>query len=190
MFYTTTLPQDTPAYTNYHSKQEQDSKLSKITATMTMNLLSCNEDVQLLILQYLSQTDLHAISLVHPHLHRLAQPRLYTAISFNWGQCHGWEALSTPPSPRSRAAFSSKPSWLPISVLSRASRESIMANLHIAAKPRKSSCTIADNGDVSCWRNGGQGSLSDYWQALGVVFTGKGMGDVDGVRFADINGDG
>ncbi len=50
-------------------------------------------------------------------------------------------------------------------------------------------CTIADNGDISCWRNWGTGDLPLGWQALGVVFTGKGMGNVDGVRFADINGD-
>ncbi|KAH6856359.1 hypothetical protein B0I37DRAFT_402917 [Chaetomium sp. MPI-CAGE-AT-0009] len=51
-------------------------------------------------------------------------------------------------------------------------------------------CVVADNGDVSCWRNGGQGRMPEYWQSLGVVFTGKGMGDVAGVRFYDINGDG
>ncbi|KAK3897538.1 killer toxin subunits alpha beta [Staphylotrichum tortipilum] len=51
-------------------------------------------------------------------------------------------------------------------------------------------CVVADNGDISCWRNGGQGPMPDYWQPLGVVFTGKGMGDVNGVRFYDINGDG
>ena len=50
-------------------------------------------------------------------------------------------------------------------------------------------CVVADNGDVSCWRNGGQGRMPEYWQALGVVFTGKGMGDANGVRFYDINGD-
>ncbi len=50
-------------------------------------------------------------------------------------------------------------------------------------------CTIADNGDIRCWRNWGTGDLPIGWQDLGVVFTGKGMGDVDGVRFADINGD-
>lgn len=50
-------------------------------------------------------------------------------------------------------------------------------------------CVIADNGDISCWRNSGQGDLPNAWQDLGVVFTGKGMGNVDGSRFADINGD-
>ena len=50
-------------------------------------------------------------------------------------------------------------------------------------------CVIADNGDISCWRNGGQGRMPDYWQPLGVVFTSKGMGDVNGVRFYDLNGD-
>lgn len=51
-------------------------------------------------------------------------------------------------------------------------------------------CTIGDNGDIRCWRNGGQGDLAEYWQELGVIFTGKGMGDLNGVRFMDINGDG
>lgn len=50
-------------------------------------------------------------------------------------------------------------------------------------------CVVADSGDISCWRNGGQGPMPDYWQSFGVVFIGKGMGDVDGVRFYDINGD-
>ncbi|RMZ77642.1 hypothetical protein DV738_g4290, partial [Chaetothyriales sp. CBS 135597] len=51
-------------------------------------------------------------------------------------------------------------------------------------------CTLADNGDMSCWRNGGQGPLPEYWQPLGVIFTGKGMGDLNGVRLVDLNGDG
>ncbi|PKK43057.1 hypothetical protein CI102_13335 [Trichoderma harzianum] len=51
-------------------------------------------------------------------------------------------------------------------------------------------CTIADNGDISCWRNGGQGNMPEYWQELGVVVQGKGFGDVNGVRFFDLNGDG
>lgn len=34
------------------------------------------------------------------------------------------------------------------------------------------------------------GDQPEYWQALGIVFTGKGFGDVDGVRFFDLNGDG
>ncbi|KAL2256741.1 hypothetical protein VTK26DRAFT_1190 [Humicola hyalothermophila] len=50
-------------------------------------------------------------------------------------------------------------------------------------------CVVLDTGDVKCWRNGGQGDMPEYWQALGIVFTGKGKGDVDGVRFYDINGD-
>jgi len=33
------------------------------------------------------------------------------------------------------------------------------------------------------------GDYPDYWQDLGVVFTGKGFGDLSGVRFSDLNGD-
>ncbi|KAK4220604.1 SGNH hydrolase-type esterase domain-containing protein [Podospora fimiseda] len=55
---------------------------------------------------------------------------------------------------------------------------------------RKDYCVVEDNGDIKCWRNGGQGDYAEYWQALGVVFTGKGMGNLNGVFFADINGDG
>ncbi|KAK3986531.1 killer toxin subunits alpha beta [Cladorrhinum sp. PSN332] len=55
---------------------------------------------------------------------------------------------------------------------------------------RKDYCAVADIGDIRCWRNGGQGDYAEYWQDLGVIFTGKGMGDPQGVRFADINGDG
>ncbi|GAM34923.1 hypothetical protein TCE0_015r02825 [Talaromyces pinophilus] len=55
-------------------------------------------------------------------------------------------------------------------------------------------CLIANNGDIQCWRNGGQGyaptsTYGGYWQDLGIVFTGKGLGDIAGVRFVDINGD-
>jgi hypothetical protein len=31
--------------------------------------------------------------------------------------------------------------------------------------------------------------MPKYWQPLGKRFTGKGMGDIRGVRFEDINGD-
>ncbi|KAK4445290.1 hypothetical protein QBC34DRAFT_441859 [Podospora aff. communis PSN243] len=51
-------------------------------------------------------------------------------------------------------------------------------------------CVVENSGDVRCWRNGGTGIMPEYWQPLGVVFTGKGMGDPNAVRFADLNGDG
>lgn len=55
-------------------------------------------------------------------------------------------------------------------------------------------CLVKGNGDIQCWRNGGQkdaptSEFGGYWQDLGIVFTGKGMGDIDGVRLVDINGD-
>ncbi|KAM0257394.1 hypothetical protein ACHAPA_011776 [Fusarium lateritium] len=51
-------------------------------------------------------------------------------------------------------------------------------------------CGLADNGDVYVWRNGWIDDMPKYWQALGKRFEGKGMGDLDGTRFEDINGDG
>jgi hypothetical protein len=56
------------------------------------------------------------------------------------------------------------------------------------------SCLIKNNGDIQCWRNGGQKEaptteFGGYWQDLGTVFTGKGMGDLRGVHLVDINGD-
>jgi hypothetical protein len=69
-------------------------------------------------------------------------------------------------------------------------------------------CGLASNGDMTCWRNGWIGILRSlislnapltswdiedtlaYWQPLGKRFDGKGMGDLRGVRFEDINGDG
>lgn len=51
-------------------------------------------------------------------------------------------------------------------------------------------CVLADNGDISCWRNGWIDDVPKYWQPLGKRFTGKDMGDITGVRFEDINGDG
>ncbi|ETN41282.1 uncharacterized protein HMPREF1541_03217 [Cyphellophora europaea CBS 101466] len=51
-------------------------------------------------------------------------------------------------------------------------------------------CRTDFNGDITCWRNGGIGMESaEYWQDLGIVFTGKGKGNIDGTQFVDINGD-
>ncbi|KAJ5352116.1 hypothetical protein N7452_001090 [Penicillium brevicompactum] len=51
-------------------------------------------------------------------------------------------------------------------------------------------CVLADNGDITCWRNGWIDDVPKYWQPLGKRFSGKDMGDIRGVRFEDINGDG
>ncbi|OBS29554.1 hypothetical protein FPOA_03491 [Fusarium poae] len=48
---------------------------------------------------------------------------------------------------------------------------------------------IDDSGNVHAWRNSGT-SDTPTWQPLGLRFTAKGMGDMRGVRFEDINGDG
>lgn len=45
------------------------------------------------------------------------------------------------------------------------------------------------DGNIRCWRNGGQGDRAEYWQDYGIVFTAKGMGDIAGTRLIDINGD-
>ncbi|KAL3431446.1 hypothetical protein BDV09DRAFT_188416 [Aspergillus tetrazonus] len=50
-------------------------------------------------------------------------------------------------------------------------------------------CVVAGNGDITCWRNGWVDDMPKYWQPLGKRFTGKGMGDLRGVRLEDINGD-
>ncbi|KAM7211830.1 hypothetical protein V8F06_012803 [Rhypophila decipiens] len=51
-------------------------------------------------------------------------------------------------------------------------------------------CLLEISGDMRCWRNGGWGNAPAYWQPMGTRFTGKGMGDLRGVNFVDINGDG
>ncbi|PLB52208.1 hypothetical protein P170DRAFT_322486, partial [Aspergillus steynii IBT 23096] len=54
-------------------------------------------------------------------------------------------------------------------------------------------CVIHDDGGIYCWRNMGGTNVDDQpigWQAMGKRFTGKGMGDIRGVRFVDISGDG
>ncbi|KAJ5817786.1 hypothetical protein N7447_007794 [Penicillium robsamsonii] len=51
-------------------------------------------------------------------------------------------------------------------------------------------CIVASNGDITCWRNGWIDDLPAYWQPLGKRFINKEMGDIKGVRFEDINGDG
>ncbi|KAM0612186.1 hypothetical protein ACHAP0_006124 [Verticillium nonalfalfae] len=54
-------------------------------------------------------------------------------------------------------------------------------------------CVIRDGGNIHCYRNGGLGNEAAYWQDLGSggpVFSAKDMGDIRGVRFVDLNGDG
>ncbi|KFX87170.1 hypothetical protein V490_08483 [Pseudogymnoascus sp. VKM F-3557] len=54
-------------------------------------------------------------------------------------------------------------------------------------------CLIGDDGNIRCWRNGGIGHKPDYWQDFSdgkPVFPAQGKGDIRGVRFVDINGDG
>ncbi|KAK4198547.1 hypothetical protein QBC40DRAFT_308196 [Triangularia verruculosa] len=48
---------------------------------------------------------------------------------------------------------------------------------------------IDNNGNVRAWRNSGT-TDTPSWQPLGLRFSAKGMGDMRGVRFEDINGDG
>jgi hypothetical protein len=48
---------------------------------------------------------------------------------------------------------------------------------------------VDDSGNVWAWRNGWVDDIPQYWQALGMRFPAKGMGDIRGVRFEDINGD-
>ncbi|KAJ4258177.1 hypothetical protein NW762_008322 [Fusarium torreyae] len=49
---------------------------------------------------------------------------------------------------------------------------------------------IDDGGNVHFWRNGWVKDKTEYWQPLGKRFDAKGKGDIRGVRFEDINGDG
>ena len=42
--------------------------------------------------------------------------------------------------------------------------------------------TLALNGDVTAFRNGGQEAIPAYWQDLGLVFTGKDKGDLAGAK--------
>jgi hypothetical protein len=49
---------------------------------------------------------------------------------------------------------------------------------------------LSPNGDVRIWRNGWVKDKPEYFQALGLRFPGQNKGDLRGVRFEDINGDG
>ncbi|OBT61486.1 hypothetical protein VE03_09357 [Pseudogymnoascus sp. 23342-1-I1] len=54
-------------------------------------------------------------------------------------------------------------------------------------------CLIGEDGNVRCWRNGGIGEVPAYWQDFGEgqpIFMSQGLGDIRGMRFVDINGDG
>ncbi|KAL6230177.1 hypothetical protein BDW75DRAFT_248901 [Aspergillus navahoensis] len=51
-------------------------------------------------------------------------------------------------------------------------------------------CVLEKNGDMSCWRNRWIDDIPKYWQPLRKCFTGKGMGNLSGVRLEDINSDG
>ncbi|KAI7785936.1 hypothetical protein LA080_005597 [Diaporthe eres] len=69
----------------------------------------------------------------------------------------------------------------------------LQARIHLAdvdGDGRFDYCAARDNGDIQCWRNGGRSDTADLWQDMGIVFTGKNMSDLNGVRFSDINGDG
>ncbi|KAJ0109024.1 hypothetical protein J7T55_002216 [Diaporthe amygdali] len=69
----------------------------------------------------------------------------------------------------------------------------LQARIHLAdidGDGRFDYCAARDNGDIQCWRNGGRSDTADLWQDMGIVFTGKNMGDLSGIRFGDINGDG
>lgn len=50
--------------------------------------------------------------------------------------------------------------------------------------------SVCSGGNVWAARNGWVEDKPKYWQNLGLRFEAKGMGDVKGVRFEDINGDG
>jgi hypothetical protein len=51
-------------------------------------------------------------------------------------------------------------------------------------------CLVLGNGDIYCWRNGGDmGDVSNYWERMYKVFTGKDKGNIAGVHLVNINGD-
>ncbi|KAF2798617.1 carbohydrate esterase family 3 protein, partial [Melanomma pulvis-pyrius CBS 109.77] len=50
-------------------------------------------------------------------------------------------------------------------------------------------CLINIDGDIRCWRNGGLGYYSEYWQDMGVVLPSQGKAG-EKIRLIDINGDG
>lgn len=50
-------------------------------------------------------------------------------------------------------------------------------------------CILDDGGNVHCWRNGWVDDVPEYWQPLCMRFKAKGMGNINGVRFEDVNGD-
>ncbi|KAI4602200.1 hypothetical protein KJ359_009438 [Pestalotiopsis sp. 9143b] len=50
-------------------------------------------------------------------------------------------------------------------------------------------CVIVDDaGNVRCWRNGWVDDAPAYWEPLGIRF--QASGDIRGIRFEDLNGDG
>ena len=67
-----------------------------------------------------------------------------------------------------------------------------MGRVDIDGDGRVDYCLIGDDGNIRCWRNGGSGEMPERWQDIGEgrpVFTAKGMGDIRGVRFVDLNGE-
>ncbi|KAM7186852.1 hypothetical protein V8F20_011206 [Naviculisporaceae sp. PSN 640] len=65
-----------------------------------MDFLGLNQDVQRLILDYLSQSDLRNVCLTHRHLYHLAQPVLYSCVELPSGiDCGG------PPKPHRITSF-------------------------------------------------------------------------------------
>ena len=67
----------------------------------------------------------------------------------------------------------------------------LTSHVDIDGDGRADYCLIAEQGNIRCSRNGGQGD-SYYWQGFttqnqlrDIVFTGKNKGNADGVRFVE-----
>ena len=107
------------------------------------------------------------------------------------GELHAWETIVPPSDPT--AGQLNPPDFRSLGMIKEAEAGFDQDQIYLAdidGDGRVDYLGIEEDGDIHAWRNGGQNPTPQYWQDLGVVFTGKNMGDTSGVRLVDINGDG
>ncbi|KAI1765641.1 carbohydrate esterase family 3 protein [Hypoxylon sp. FL1150] len=85
------------------------------------------------------------------------------------------------------------PSWTSIGLIKDADSNFPQAQVRLAdidGDGRADFVGLDSDGTAHVWRNAGTGDTPSSWQSLGAKWTGGDQGNLTGVRFEDINGDG
>ncbi|OTA98047.1 carbohydrate esterase family 3 protein [Hypoxylon sp. CI-4A] len=87
----------------------------------------------------------------------------------------------------------SGPTWTSIGLIKAADANFPQAQVRLGdidGDGRADFIGLNSDGTAHVWRNAGTGDKPDSWQSLGAKWTGGDRGNLTGVRFEDINGDG